>query len=75
MSQGETTERFIAYRRGWRDSAKTWVKDPNFVGHPKEHIRVAYELGWTAQAEARAASLKTWADTIGYDIQAAIIDR
>lgn len=75
MSQGIVTEKFHAYRRGWKDSAKSWLKDPVWANHEKQHIRVSYEAGFEAQRLAHGEAMKTWANVVGYDMMLAAIDR
>lgn len=52
---------------------KSWIKDKKFAESEKEHIRVAYELGFEAQTIARNSALTTYAEQVGHDVQRAIL--
>lgn len=75
MSQGAASEGYQAFRRGWKDSAKTWNQDHAWANHEKAHIRAAYLAGWGAQQRAHNDAVSEFAGLIGYDIALGVIDR
>lgn len=69
-------ELFAIYRRGWQDGAASRVQRPDHISHPtRPDLSESYRRGYDAGRDAYTRAMGIEADRLGYNVQAAIIDR